>query len=161
MGNTNKDELYFKLGQETIYSAKGHFKSSDIRRNFITGTIWLCMLLNIIALIGIDPHFDRWLSAGALFGTIALLIWNEGEGKDYRYRHRRAGESYLALHKEIRELYLLGPKGKSQLQELSAKVRELDQNDCPPISLIARRWAQYAIEKGDETDNWFTNEHQP
>ena len=92
-------ELLRKLGEETLYSAKGHFKSCDQRRQLITYTIWVCAVLNVVGLIGIHPIADKWFSAFGLFGTIALLIWNEGEGKNYRAKHKEAAEKYLALHK--------------------------------------------------------------
>ena len=40
-------ELLKKLGEETLYSAKGHFKACDLRRQLITYTIWICAILNI------------------------------------------------------------------------------------------------------------------
>ena len=103
----NEKELLRKLGEETIYSAKGHFKACDIRRQLITFTIWCCAVLNIVGIMGIDPVAGKIFAAVCLFGTIALLIWNEGEGKNYRAKHKEAAEKYLALHKEIRACYFL------------------------------------------------------
>lgn len=149
-------ELLKKLGEETLYSAKGHFKACDIRRYLITYTIWLCAILNVTGIIGIDPSIDKWLTAVGLFGTIALLIWNEGEGKNYRAKHKEAGEKYLALHKEIRGCYYLDDCSKEQIHLLSKKVIEFDKSEKPEIPGFARRWAKKAIESKDpETDNWF------
>lgn len=149
-------ELLRKLGLETLYSAKGHFKSCDLRRQLITCTIWLCAALNVLAIIGVNPVMDKWLAAIGLFGTIALLIWNEGEGKNYRAKHKHAAESYLSLHKEIRSCYYLSDCAKQQVEELSKKVIDFDKSEKPDISGFARRWAKNVIEKRDpETDNWF------
>lgn len=148
-------ELLKKLGIETLYSAKGHFKSCDLRRNLVTITIWLCAVLNVIGLIGVNPILDKWLTAVGLFGTIALLMWNEGEGKDYRNRHKQTGEEYLALHKEIRSCYFISDCSNDKVQELNNKVIKLDKTNKPEISFMARKWAQKGIEKHDETDNWF------
>ena len=149
-------ELLRKLGEETIYSAKGHFKACDLRRYLITYTIWFCALLNVLGLIGIHPAIDRWLTALGLFGTIALLIWNEGEGKNYRAKHKDAAEKYLSLHKEIRSCYFLSDCKKEQVEELNNKVIQFDQSEKPEIPGFARRWAKKAIESNDpETDNWF------
>jgi len=149
-------ELLRKLGEETLYSAKGHFKSADIRRQLVTSTIWLCALLNVIAIIGINPTWDKLLSAVSLFGLIALLIWNEGEGKNYRARHKQAAETYLSLHKEIRSCYFLDECNKLQVEILNKKVIEFDKSEKPDISGFARRWAKKVIESKDpETDNWF------
>lgn len=151
-------ELLRKLGEETLYSAKGHFKSGDLRRQLVTYTIWLCAVLNIVAIIGINPTCDKLLSAVSLFGTIALLIWNEGEGKNYRAKHKQAAETYLSLHKEIRSCYFLGYCGKEEVGSLSKQVIEFDKSEKPDISGFARRWAKKVIEGEDpETDNWFKN----
>lgn len=148
-------ELLKKLGIETLYSAKGHFKACDLRRNLVTITLWLCAILNVVGLIGVSPAIDKWFAAIGLFGTIALLMWNEGEGKDYRGKHKQTGEEYLALHKEIRSCFFLTDCSTYKVQELNNRVIELDKKNKPEIPFMARKWAQKAIEKHDETDNWF------
>jgi hypothetical protein len=149
-------ELLKKLGEETLYSAKGHFKACDLRRQLITITIWLCAILNVVGLIGIHPIIDKWLTSVGLFGTIALLIWNEGEGKNYRAKHKEAAEKYLALHKEIRSCFFLDDCNKLRVEELSKSVSDFDKSDKPEIPGFARKWAKKAIESKDpETDNWF------
>jgi len=42
--NLESKELLRKLGEETIYSAKGHFKACDLRRQLVTNTIWIVPL---------------------------------------------------------------------------------------------------------------------
>ncbi|MCB9015626.1 MAG: hypothetical protein H6541_07490 [Lentimicrobiaceae bacterium] len=149
-------ELLKKLGEETIFSAKGHFKACDLRRQLITYTIWTCALLNVVSFFEINPITNKIFSAIGLFGTIGLLIWNEGEGKNYRTKHKEAAERYLALHKEIRSCYFLSNATTSQVDELSKKVSSFDQSEKPEIPMFARKWAKKAIEKNDpETDNWF------
>jgi len=148
-------ELLKKLGEETLYSAKGHFKSVDLRRNLITIFIWLCVITSILDIMNLLKN-DIWFDAIGLFGAIALLIWNEGEGKDYRAKHKAAAEKYLALHKEIRSCFFLNECNTEQVENLSKQVIEFDKSDKPEISGFARRWAKKAIEKKDpETDNWF------
>ena len=149
-------ELLRKLGEETLYSAKGHFKACDLRRQLVTYTIWLCAGLNIVSIIGVNPVIDKWLAAVGLFGAIALLIWNEGEGKNYRAKHKDAAEKYLALHKEVRSCFFLSDCNKQQVEQLSKQVIEFDKSEKPEIPGFARRWAKTVIEKKDsETDNWF------
>ena len=87
-------ELLRKLGEETIYSAKGHFKACDIRRNSITITIWLCAIVNVFGILGFDEITGKAISVIGLLGTISLLLWNEGEGKNYRAKHKEFGEKY-------------------------------------------------------------------
>jgi len=147
-------ELLLKLGEETIYSAKGHFKACDIRRVLVTFTIWSCAILNIISLIGIDSTFDRILTMFTLIGLAALLIWNQGEDKNYRLRHKQIAEKYLALHKEIRTHYFLDKYDQIEVETLSKRVVELDQSEKPELPGIALKLARKAILKG-ETDNWF------
>ena len=151
-------ELLRKLGEETLYSAKGHFKACDLRRQLITYTIWGCAILNVVGIIGIHPIADKLFSAFGLFGTIALLLWNEGEGKNYRAMHKEAAEKYLALHKEIRSCYYLNDCDKTQVEELSKTIIQFDQSKKPEIPSYARKLAKKAIESNDpETDNWFLN----
>lgn len=151
-------ELLRKLGEETLYSAKGHFKACDLRRYLITNTIWICAVLNVLGIIGIHPIVDKWFSAIGLFGTIALLMWNEGEGKNYRAKHKEAAEKYLALHKEIRSSYFLSDCDKTQVEQLSKTLIQFDQSEKPEIPICARKWAKKVIESKDpETDNWFLN----
>jgi hypothetical protein len=149
-------ELLKKLGEETLYSAKGHFKACDIRRNLITITLWLCALTGVLDLASILPD-DRIFDIIGVMGTIALLIWNEGEGKNYRNTHKEVAEKYLALHKEVRACFFMNEFDRNCIEELSKKVSLFDQSDKPDIPGYARRWARRAIEKGGETDNWFLN----
>jgi hypothetical protein len=153
-------ELLRKLGEETLYSAKGHFKACDLRRQLIGYTIWFCAAINVLGIIGINPVCDKWLAAFGLFGTIALLIWNEGEGKNYRAEHKRAGETYLSLHKEVRSCFFLSECSKEQVELLSRKVTDFDKSEKPDIPGFARSWAKDVIEKKDsETDNWFLKKY--
>lgn len=147
-------DLLRKLGEESLYSAKGHFKACDIRRNFVTSAIWLCVITSILDIMNIVPN-DTWFDAMGLFGAIALLIWNEGDGKNYRAKHKEAAEKYLALHKEIRACFFLSQCHATTVEELSKKVSEFDQAEKPEIPGLARRLAKRAIEKSGETDNWF------
>jgi hypothetical protein len=148
-------ELLKKLGEETVYSAKGHFKACDIRRNLVTITIWSCAILNVAGIIGIGGKWDKSFSIVGFFGTIALLIWNEGDGKDYKSKHKKTGEDYLALHKEARRLFLTDNVTDSEVTDLNNKVINLDSSEKLDIPFIARKWAQKAIQRYDETNNWF------
>lgn len=147
--------LIKSLGEETIYSAKGHFKACDIRRNLITITIWGCVVFNILGIIGISGNWNICFSVVGLFGTIALLIWNEGEGKDYKHRHKKTAEEYLALHKEARKLFYAQNISESEVEKLNSMIIKLDRSEKLDIPFIARKWAQYAIQNNNETDNWF------
>ncbi len=151
-------ELLKKLGEETLYSAKGHFKACDLRRQMVTYTIWLCAAVSVLGLIGFNPVCDKIFAAGGLFGALALLIWNEGEGKNYRAKHKQAAETYLSLHKEIRSCYFLSDCSKEEVERLSKTVIEFDKSEKPEIPGLARQWAKRVIEGEDpETDNWFLN----
>ena len=151
----NKVELLKKLGEETIYSAKGHFKACDLRRNCITITIWLCAIVNVLGILGFNGIIGKGTSVIGLLGTISLLLWNEGEGKNYRVKHKEYGEKYLSVHKKIRECYFLEESSIDEVKELSNHVREIDREVKPDIPRIAYKLSKKAIEKTGETDNWF------
>jgi len=149
-------DLLRTLGEETIYSAKGHFKSSDLRRIQVKSTIWICALLSVLGIFIEDVISGKWISGLGFFGTMALLMWNEGDEKSYRENHKECGEEYLSLHKKIREAYLLKSTTDEEVKKLSVKVRSLDsQKSKPDIPFLARKWAQSAIKKYNETNNWF------
>ena len=151
----SEKELLKKIGEETLYSAKGHFKAVDLRRTLVTTAIWLCVITSILDIMNLLKN-DVWFDALGLFGAIALLIWNEGDGKNYRAKHKEAAEKYLALHKEIRSCFFLSDCSKTEVERLSKAVIELDASEKPEIPGFARRWAKRAIESKDpETDNWF------
>lgn len=152
-----KKELLRKLGEETLYSAKGHFKACDLRRNLITGVIWSCIVFSLLDLANLFES-DTWLDILGLFGTIAILIWNEGDGKDYKTKQKQIGEKYLVLHKEIRACYFLDECNEDQVKALSDKVTKLDESDRPDIPVFAKWLAKRAIEISGETDNWFSNQ---
>ena len=154
--DTNIRKLLQKLGEDTIYSAKGHFKACDIRRICIKTTIWLCAILNVAGLIFSDMIFCKILSGISLIGMIALLIWDSAEDKEYRRKHKQIAEKYLALHKELRNAYFLENFSKEIVEEFNKKISELNKNCEWEIPYIARILAKYAIEKKDtEVDKWF------
>jgi hypothetical protein len=103
----------------------------------------------------VETGYDRLLAAVGLFGTIALLIWNEGDGRNYKEKHKKTGESYLEVHKEARELFFREELSEDDLRLLNQRLRELDNSEKPDIPFAARKLAQWAIEKYDETNNWF------
>jgi hypothetical protein len=148
-------KLLRKLGEETLFSAKGHFKACDVRRNLVTITIWLCVVMSILDIMNFVSN-DVAFDAIGLFGAIALLIWEQGEGVNYRSKHKVVAEQYLSLHKEIREYYYLENLESKKIKLLSEKVRVVDNADKPDIPWVARRLAKFAIEKNNpETDNWY------
>jgi len=149
-------ELLRRLGEETLHSAKGHFKACDLRRWSLSTATWICFTFSIISLGIVNHEFDMILKMGAVLASVGLLIWNEGTGKEYRTLQRLAGEKYLALHKEIRACYFLTSCEIDHVEKLSRKVSEYDEdNSRPEIPWLARVWARYAVEKSGETDNWY------
>ena len=154
--DTNMRKLVRKLGEDTIYSAKGHFKACDIRRICVTTTIWLCAIISVVGMAISNPILCKVLSAFSLFGMIALLIWNSSENKEYCSNHKQIAEKYLALHKDIRAAFYLESLSKKKMEELNNEVNELNQSCKWEIPLFARRLAKKAIEKKDsEVDRWF------
>lgn len=152
MGEIENKTLLRKLAEETIYTSKGHFKACDIRRFLVSLAIWSCAIASVL-----DLAFDwgKSLDIIGLIGAISLLIWNERDGHTFQSRHHQLANDYLALHKEIRELYYSDCITQDATQALSKKVRDTNKKKSIEISFLARKWAQRAIQKGEETDNWF------
>lgn len=151
----SQKKLLRSLGEETIYSAKGHFKACDVRRTLMTWTIWACMLLNVLGLFIDQPLLNKLFSGFGIVGMIALLMWNEGKGADYRSQHKEVAERYLSLHKEVRAMYFLDKHDAKEIEKLSKKVSDFDSSSKPEIPTVAKYLAKRAIEKTGETDNWF------
>lgn len=154
--NTNIKQLVQKLGEDTIYSAKGHFKACDIRRICVTTTIWICAIVSVIGIAISNPILCKVLSVVSLFGMIALLIWDSAANKEYCSNHKQAAEKYLALHKDLRTAFYFDSLSKEKIEELNNEVNKLNQSCKWDIPLFARKWAKKAIEKKDsEVDKWF------
>lgn len=154
--DTNMRKLVQKLGEDTIYSAKGHFKACDIRRICVTTTIWVCAIINVLGITISSPILCKVLSAVSLFGMIALLIWDSAANKEYCSNHKQMAEKYLALHKDLRAVFYLASLSKEKIEELNYQVNEINQSCKLDIPLFARRLAKKAIEKKDsEVDKWF------
>ena len=115
--NTNMKKLVQKLGEDTIYSAKGHFKACDIRRVCVTTTIWICAIVSIMGIAISNPILCKVLSVVSLFGMIALLIWDSAANKEYCSNHKQVAEQYLALHKNIRAAFYLEFLSKEKIED--------------------------------------------
>lgn len=148
-----------KLGEDTIYSAKGHFKASDQRREMTKFVIWSCAVLNTIGISILSwpiPYLSPAISVLSFLGSVMLLVWNEGDGKTYAEDHMKVGEQYLSLHKRLREYYYRQNFTEQDLDAISEEIRNLDMSPKPIIPRRARLAAKKAIEFNDpETDNWF------
>lgn len=148
-----------KLGEDTIYTAKGHFKASDQRRERTQFVIWSCAVMNTVGVSTLCcpiPYIGSLITVLSFLGSLFLLIWNEGGGKTYAEDHMKVGEQYLSLHKRLREYYLRHNFTEQDLDAISEEIRNLDMSPKPIIPRRARLAAKKAIESNDpETDNWF------
>jgi hypothetical protein len=157
-----KDRIQLKrIGAETIYTAKGHFKSADLRRTSIKWTLFICVGLSVISLADFEFIPSKIISAVSLIATILLLMWKQGEEKDFCRNHRKSAEEFLALHKRIRNAYDSKKVSEKDIKELTEEFSSLcRQSDRPPITYWGKFWAKKAIENTNvqdrETDNWFT-----
>ena len=146
-------DLLRKLGLETIYTAKGHFKAGDLRRWLVGVAVWggvVASLFDILNLIADDRLFD---GLGLLF-SMALLIWYQNSGEKEETEHHKAAELFLELHMMIRDAYF--GVDDTETKALSERVRKLNKSKRPKIPRLAYKMARKAITKEDsETDNWF------
>jgi hypothetical protein len=154
----NEDELR-SVGQETIFTAKGHFKASDWHKLRSLLLLFICLCCDVVG-IAVEGELGKVLNIAGAILTGLLLIWEAQDGKNFRDRHKEAANKYLTLHKDIRKLYRDGPPDEATFEELRKRQRELDEESRPDISWLPRMWAKWSIEKFDETENWWKTSNQ-
>lgn len=144
------------LGRDSIYSAKEHFKASDIRRILIRVCVVGGALLSIVlAVFSIEGLLAKILNVLTLFFMIALLMLERDAY--YCHAHKEWGEKYLAYHKKIEMLVKSNADvSNNDVEQYVKELNDLNTN-CPCIvNRMARRMGKRSIErKNPETDNWF------
>ncbi len=144
------------IGESTAYSAKGHFKTSDIRRIVTYLYITLNFALSIVCLTNLVT--SGWLqvfSLVSLFASILLLISETHGGLSICKDHMRFGNEYLELHNDCYMEYLNTYTTQQSVEILKSRFNELNKNERPNINLGGKFWAKYAIEKMGEMNIWW------
>src|SRR5690606_39550470 len=149
-------ELLKHIGESTAYSAKGHFKTADIRRV----STYLYIVVNIVfPLLVIYGLFAQlWiqiLSVISLIASILLLISETHGGLGICSKHSKFGNMYLELHNDTYEEFLKERIEQSTVEKLQERLNKLNKTERPNINLGERYWAKYAIEKSGEMTKWW------
>lgn len=163
MTESEKD-LLKKIGEETIYTAKGYFKcfdSASIARNAL---MWLNLII-MIAVISVSLCCsckgevscccDGWQKALTILSLIDIifLLYLEGAcSNSYLCECHKLANTYLGIHKKVRSLF---HSGTGDVAPLTEEVVQLDSQERPRIHAFARWLAKRAIEKNGEVDLWF------
>lgn len=144
------------IGESTAYSAKGHFKTADIRRI----STYLYIVVNIVfAVMAISGFFAQlWiqiLSVISLVASIVLLISETHGGLGICSKHSKFGNMYLVLHNDTYAEFLKEQIEQSSVEKLQERLNKLNKTERPNINLGGRYWAKYAIEKSGEMTKWW------
>jgi len=148
-------ELLQKMGEETIYTAKGHFKSADYNRICTRSLLLLSLVADVVGLL-IEGNWGTALNLAGIVSAVILLVKDAEDGKDQRRKHQFLANKYLSLHKKLRSAFYNPNISEGDIQQLQLACEQLDtQKKNPDISLIPRIWAKWAIESWHETDEWW------
>ena len=150
---TTQDELK-RMGIETAYSSKGHFKTADWMSWSLASYISVPLVTSLLqALFIFSDFWNRVLSLlGLLFSFFALssvLASNRDKANRAIEGHMDLGNKYLAIHKEIRILMAdLTGVTTDQLTDLQERISELDrQTSRNRINLVGRWWMKARIKE--------------
>jgi hypothetical protein len=149
-------ELLKHIGESTAYSAKGHFKTADIRRV----STYLYIVVNIVfAIMAISGLFAQlWiqiLSVISLVASILLLISETHGGLGICSKHSKFGNMYLELHNDTYAEFLKERIEQISIEKLQERLNKLNKTERPNINLGGRYWTKYAIEKSGEMTKWW------
>lgn len=152
-----KKNLIKEWGENTAYSAKGHFKSADLRKITITILLIVNLIFALLTLvdIGVSPVAIKIMGVVSLIATIYLLIFESQNGKNSIKEHMLIGEEYLSIHYELQYLFSKDLISESEIEEIRRKLNEIRKKDQPMISQIAKNCATRAIEKKGEMIMWW------
>lgn len=116
-------ELLKHIGESTAYSAKGHFKTADIRRI----STYVYIVVNIVfAVMAISGLFTQlWiqiLSILSLIASILLLIPDAPGGLGICSKHSKFGNMYLELHNDTYPEFLKVDLDQKSIDKLQARL---------------------------------------
>ncbi len=149
-------DLLKHIGESTAYSAKGHFKTADIRRIATYVYITLNFALSIVCLANVvSNHWLQIFSIISLFASILLLISETHGGLAVCREHTKYANLYLELHNDTYAEFLNPYTTQQNLEELKERFNSLNKKERPHINIGGKYWAKYAIEKMKEMNIWW------
>lgn len=153
MSLTPKENL-MKYAEETAYSSKGHFKTADFTKLSLRFFIGVPIVLTIILIVYTDiPQWGSRLlnCVGLISSVLALaspLVNNQDRAGKIIDEHMSLGNSYLELHKKIRNISTQETITIDQLNEITTKMTELDNKSRDlHIGAVGRLWSKFRIQK--------------
>ncbi len=158
---SNNKDLLKKWGENTAYSAKCHFKMSDMNSYWIYGLVLINILFAVFSIMDMDDgnvRLARLFSTISLIASLLIVIHESRKSNRTTLTHKEVGESYLALHYDIQALYHQSKPSNSQVEDTKEKVKELNLKPKPSVSFLGKWWADRAIEKTGEMHKWWKND---
>lgn len=151
-----RKELIKQWGGNSAYSAKGHFKSADLKRIWIKILVTVNVLFAVFSLLEFGmPLLTKFLAVISLVASILILVFESQNEKNSIRRHMATGDEYLQIHFDLQELFH-SPKIKEEdFEKVSKRMKKITEKDKPIISQIGKKWAKHAIEKKQEMINWW------
>lgn len=149
-------ELLKHIGENTAYSAKGHFKTSDLRRSLVYFYIVINMIFAVIAVSGLFGNtLVKILSVLSLLASILLLITETHGGLSICDRHVKCANKYLELHNDVYAEFLKDDHNQEAIMKLQDRMNAMNKSSRPNINLGGRLWAKWAIENFGEMKIWW------
>ncbi len=149
-----KKTLIKQWGENSAYSAKGHFKSADIKKKQIKILVIINVLFAVFSLLELGlPLIAKFFGLISLIASILLLISESQEDKSAI--HMKIGDEYLGIHYELQRLYYEDDLKENEVNSILERIREINKKDKPSISQLAKKIAKKAIEDEGEMIKWW------
>jgi uncharacterized membrane-anchored protein YitT (DUF2179 family) len=154
----NKD-LLARWGENTAYSAKCHFKMSDLNRYWVYVLILVNILFAIFSLLDFDAESNKatLFSVTSLIASVLLLVHESQRNSNMELNHKEAGEAYLEIHYDVEKLYAQSKVSNSDVELIKERIQTLNKTSRPSTNFIAKWWATRSIEKTGEMHKWWKN----
>lgn len=153
-------ELIKQWGENTAYSAKSHFKSADLKCNWVKLLVIVNVLFAVFSLMELGlPVLIKIFAVISLTASVLILVYESQEDKNTIKRHMIIGDEYLNLHYKLQELFHKESISEDEFNSVSKSIKKLNEKGKPIINQIAKRQAKKAIEKKREMTTWWKNKN--
>jgi len=149
-------ELLRNWGENTAYSAKGHYKTADIKSMYLKILIIVNVVFAIFSLLDFPYSFFTTLfGISSLIASILLLVEEASNGQASTSSHMMLGDEYLNVHYKLQELNSQENPSMDNFNKLASIIEELNTKQKPRIFQIAKKQAKTAIEIDGEMTKWW------
>ena len=155
---SNNKDLLKKWGENTAYSAKCHFKMSDLNSHWMYGLVLINILFAVFSIMEFDEtnaKLARFFSIISLVASLLIIIHESRKNNRTTLTQKEVGESYLSLHYDIQALHSQTEPSNSDVQEIKEKIKALNIKPKPSVNFLGKWWADIAIEKVGEMHKWW------